>query len=394
MTDLYLGALGRGLFKKKNRGARHRAQVAQEWANIGVDIPGGTPWSLDAGGNPTGKDFFERGINALDELGYSGGLPGSDIAPEVQLMADAKAARRNLALARQGLSQGMNALQAGQETLSSYRQGGAAALTSGLFQSQADLSFRGALAQQQEAPDLMFRNDERRRKSAEAKAKNAALTSGLIGLAGTVLGAGLTAGAAINAGSPPPVALGLNFAGTQGNPNQYMEPIGPPGGNSVSQAGPGLAPRVGPPTAQQQAASDGGGGVNVQQWGQQAAGGAGVGGGGTIQSAGGPQGGGAGGPAPRPVPGPVPGPAPGGGKPQGAPGGGAGGPTAGPMRWNGVSMRGGDVSGAVGPTQIGLSQDLQLPADVMNAIFEQHRREPSTADIFDAMFWRLVGGAA
>src|SRR5574338_1289439 len=338
-------------------------------------------------------DFFNRGINALDELGYSGGLPGSDIAPEVQLMAEAKAARRNLALARQGLSQGMNALQAGQETLSSYRPGGAAALTSGLFQSQADLAFRGALAQQQEAPDLMFRYDERKQKSAEAKAKSAALTSGLISLAGTAIGAGLTAA---TGGAAAPVALGLSFGG-QGNPNQYPQPIGPPGSDSVSN--PGQPPQIGPPTAQQ--AAQGGGGQaagwnNVDFQGMYNAvqrGVSGGGGGGGIQSTGGPT---PGGPSPGPGAGaPQGAPGGGGGKPQAGPSGAPGGPTAGaPMRWNGVSMRGGDLSGAVGPAQIGRSQDLQLPADVMNAIFEQRRTEPSTADIFDAMFWQLVSGSA
>lgn len=350
MTDLLIGGALRGVFGS-GKGRRRRAQkVRSEWEALGLTPPG-------QGQDP--RAWFDSAVGGLDELGYSAGLPGSHIAPDVQYLAEARAARRNLALARQGLSQGMAALRQGTETLSSYRPGGAAALTSGLYQSQADLAFRGALAQQQEAPDLMFYYDKQVRQSAEDAAGRSALTSSIFGLAGTAVGAVLGGG---GGGSALGGLLGGATQQTPGGPGTNVYSRGLGGGQMVGQ---GLVPgqQHGPLTA----GSSGDGQPGMQ----------GLGGWQGPPQAPGPQGS-------------PPGPQTGRGTRKGVvpgPGAGAAGPAGG-----GAMARFGDTSAAVGPVQAGISADTGTPSDVMRALIwqEQAARTRSTADTFERLLAQLL----
>lgn len=115
-------------------------------------------------------------LEFLSELGYAPTLPGKNIAPLVQYLADRKAAERNLGLAEQATGlygqagqrfRDMGTLfRDAQSTFSAYRPGGAAELTSGIYSGQAQAlageaqalggQARSLYGQMTEAPDLMF----------------------------------------------------------------------------------------------------------------------------------------------------------------------------------------------------------------------------------------------
>ena len=203
---------------------------------------------------------YSQALNGVqfDQFGFTNQLPADLIAPEVQLRANQIAAQRNDRLLTEGTANAQLALRSGLGNLASYRPGGAAALLSPYYQQMASTYFQGAVARQQEAPDLMYRADERRQKRAEAQAKQAGLVNA-IGTVAAVAAAPFTGGASLAAlpalsqlgGSATPGGGGApapqSNPGSTTNPNLYPSPIGPP---TAQQAG-GQAPQIGPPTAQQ-----------------------------------------------------------------------------------------------------------------------------------------------
>ena len=257
------------------------------------------------------QNLADSGI--YDQFGNTNQIPAWQIAPDVQYGANVVAMRRNDMLAQQGGAQAQIALNNGLQNLSSYRPGGAAALLSPYYQQQANTYFQTAMARRADAPDLMFKYDEKVRNNANKAAKQAGLVSAIGGLAGTALGA-LTGGAfAPNLNPGQQQDQGTQQApGRYGQPNQYADPIGPPmaqgsaaGGGGMQQAPGGGQDMQGPYT------SGASGGPSP---GPQSSGGGGGGGGG-------PQTGG----GKRMAPGAAP--APGGAGPQGAPSGGGAPPT-------------------------------------------------------------------
>lgn len=289
---------------------------------------------------------YSQALNGVqfDEFGYTSQLPADLIAPEVQLRANQIASQRNDRLLKEGSANAALALQSGLGNLSSYRPGSAAALMSPYYQGLANNYFQSAVARQQEAPDLMFRYDERMQKRAAAHAKQAGLVQG-IGTLAAIAAAPFTGGASL-AAIPLAQAAGQAMApqgqnaATMGrtgvNPNQYGAPIGPPQAPGGQGQGGQQASQV------DQSAW---GAVDTQGWGRAASGG--VGGGRQMApGAGGAPGGGGGGPQAGPQGGGGPGAGP-----QGAPGGKGQGPQAGP------SGGGGGVSGfpASGPATAALA---------------------------------------
>src|SRR5690606_15015978 len=169
--------------------------------------------------NQDPEGFREAVMAGLDEFGYSPKLPGKYIAPDVQLAAENKVARRNDRLMREAIERGnvlfgdaKLAQRTGLGTLGAYRPGGAAEMTSGFYQSlantsvaQADFELRGAAARRTDAPDLMFRKYEDAKKKLEAAAKK----SGIANLVGTTIGT--VAGAYF--GGPAGASLGGALGG-------------------------------------------------------------------------------------------------------------------------------------------------------------------------------------
>lgn len=385
---VYEAALVAALGKKSGRSKSRPQRVRQEWIDLGFTPPEGTP---------NGRDWFEQNLNSdgLDELGYSAGLPGSHIAPDVQLMSEAKVARRNDQLAVTGMTQAQNFLSNASESMSVYRPGGAASLLSGLAEAQANTALQGNLARRTEAPNLMFRWEDKVRKSAEAKAKQGALVSSLAGLVGTVAGAAL--------GGPIGALVGANVGTTVGNQAGGGGTQTYPGGvGATVPGGTADATTQTPGSYTPAQAGTQPGGAQVQSGGTQTpGGGAPIYSQQTLPGPAKPGGkkmapGAGGGPAPGPGPGPGGGGAPGGGPAGGAPG---GQPQPQPAQSNGVSARGGDASLAADATQAGLAMDMGVPADAMDALFWEMSQTStlSTADIFDAelnhlMMTPILGG--
>ena len=161
--------------------------------------------------------------------------------------SDGSPASQNVEARNRYFQQAQDALMAGTDLFERYRPGGAASLASGLYQSQAQLSFN--IGTQQQAPDLLGnyrlqREDET--KHAAERAAKMQLALGIIqagaGVAGAALG-GIPSmpgpvqqpipGGPANAGVPP---------GTPGGPtNAGLPPIGP-GQAPGPSPGPGQTP--------------------------------------------------------------------------------------------------------------------------------------------------------
>lgn len=257
---------------------------------------------------------YSQALNGVqfDQFGFTNQLPADLIAPEVQLRANQIAAQRNDRLLTEGTANAQLALRSGLGNLASYRPGGAAALLSPYYQQMASTYFQGAVARQQEAPDLMFRYDERMQKRAEARAKQAGLVQAIGSLFGQAAGAiaGGAAGGASGAATGP-AAIGANVASSAASLPQQG------GGSAMSLGIPGAGGGgiVGQPVSAMQAGS-----------GQQFTGGQKQLAPGAAGPQGGPQGGGQG-----PQGAPQGGGGPGGPGPQGAPKSGSGAPPAGPV---------------------------------------------------------------
>lgn len=244
------------------------------------------------------QEYLAQFDQFFDENGqWNNLLPGERLAPQVQAIAERVNAGRNQQLLRDAISRGQGnfadaqgALNNGLQNLQTYRPGGAAAMTSGLYQSQAqssisqaDFGFRGAVAQQQSAPDLLNSTREK----AIADAKGAAEKAGLYQLGGAVIG-GAAAGFA--AGGPVGAVVGgvgagvASYAQNQGAGDRAAA-------QARSQMDPAMASNVMP----------GGGGGGLSPAPGVIRGGGGGGGGGGIPGGGG---GGSGGPAGGPGGGP------------------------------------------------------------------------------------------
>lgn len=296
-------------------------RVQSEWDRISNQ-----PGQFDSSGGPP-TNLADSGI--YDEFGYTNGLPGSHIAPDVQYGADQVVTRRNDQLMARGGQQAQAALNSGLENLQSFRPGGAAALLSPYYQSMANTYMQTAASRRTEAPNLMFRYDEKVRKSAEESAQKAGMIQGGLGLVGTALGALVSGGASL------PVSMALNAGGSQSTGNPALATQQPGLSNVDTSYGPQAAggqqtptpmPQQGPP--QQGGGFDRGGYPGT---GQKSYGGGGFGNARGPQAQGGPGGGGGGG---GPQGGPEGGGAPG-GPGAGAAGAGGGGmvryPAAGPV---------------------------------------------------------------
>ncbi|MBP9804292.1 MAG: hypothetical protein KBE22_05230 [Candidatus Accumulibacter sp.] len=291
--DPYSYAVSRLFGGKSGRSKSRPGRVQSEWDRISLQ-----PGQFDSSGGPP-TDLADSGI--YDEFGFTRGLPGSHIAPDVQYGAEQVVTRRNDQLMAMGGQQAAAALTSGVENVQRYRPGGAAAMLSGYYQGLANTYLTTASARRTETPNLMFRYDEKVRKSAEEAAQKAGLISAGSSLIGGVLGmlipgAGLAGPAAAVGGAVGGAMAGMQASNTTG----YSAPIGPP------QA----------PGAQ-------GGGIQQQGGGQQAQGGAGA-----------PQAG-------LPIGPPL--------GPQGAPAGGPQGPKTAPGR----GAPGGPSGGMQGPPQAG-----------------------------------------
>lgn len=365
----FVNAIGTGGGSEVSRmfgggGARRSRpnRVLQEWMQLGYD-----PAAFEeAGGtnnpnNPHDPRYSDTGFDGVfDEFGFTRGLPGSHIAPDVQLRANRIAMRRNDSLVQQGQSAATTVLNSGLENLQSYRPGGAEALLSPYYQSIAQIEFQGALERRADAPDLMFNYDKQQRKSAEKAAERAGYIGAIGQLAGTVLGGlagGAIAGRPSSAGGSGPLVPGgegvQTFAG--GQAGQLV-----PGGGRFTplQAGQSVV------------------GAFAAQAGQLLPGG---GGGKGIAPGGGPV---PGGPAPG---GPGGGPAPGGGgggggQPQGAPGGGGGGTFGPPV-------------GPIGmPATTAMATRFGVDPSILQAVLRRTSlRNPNIANEYSGRFALLLG---
>ena len=222
-------------------GSARNRRANNSWAQLGLRPPsdfghgaGKLGWDPNSrwGSREEMQAFYDQGMGALDEFGNSPFLPGSDIAPDVQHFANIKAMQRNDRLledaGRQGaefFGQGRGALQQGANTFQTYRPGGAAALTSGYFggiannyAQQAGFGLNVAQARQMDAPDLMFRYNEKTRHAAQRRARQAGELQAGVAIAGLVLGA-LTGGVGLAAvGGLAGGALGGGGGGGGGAP--------------------------------------------------------------------------------------------------------------------------------------------------------------------------------
>lgn len=175
----------------------------------------------------------------VDELGFTEKLPGAHQGPPTQFRSEKQVAQRNANLMKGAFGR----LGAGIDLLQSYRPGGAAALTSGLFQGQANV-LAGSRTQ---APDLLNYTrgaQAHRARKAARRGQKMALVGGLISAVGSVAGAavGGAPGAAIG-GAP-----GKAIAGAAGSTQEVYGQGGGPTGNIDT----GFQPI---PTAQAQIAS-------------------------------------------------------------------------------------------------------------------------------------------
>lgn len=349
LFDRVIRGITTGGLSEWTRGGSGRSRsrpgrVQSEWDRIS-----GYPGQFDSSGGPPGN-LADSGI--YDEFGFTRGLPGSHIAPDVQYGAEQVVTRRNDALMARGGQQAQAALSSGVENLQAYRPGAAAALLSPYYQSAAQAYLTTAAARRTDAPNLMFRYDEKVRKSAEESARNAGYVSGLAGLAGTVLGA-LTGG-----GFSPSLAINQAPSGDANagmvaqNATGYGAPIGPPQAGSQQLQGGGGPPQsqgmIGPPQA-------GAGGLSAPGGGRKQLGGG---------FGGSPAGGGGGGGQPGAGPQTGPGTAPGRG---GGGGGGGGGAGAAGMAGGGGMTR----YPADGPATDFLAQSYGADPGLLSAVLSQ-----------------------
>ena len=220
------------------------------------------------------------GSGIYDELGYTRGLPGEAIGPDVQYGSGVVVGHRNDQLMATGGAQAQAALKSGLQNLQTYRPGGAAALLSGYYQDMAQTYLTTASARRTEAPNLMFRYDERQRARAEKAASKAAAINGIgkvLGTIAAVAAAPATGGASLMAlptmaggggtqtypggvgatvpgggGSPSAIVPGMTGAGGPGEPqvvggsSKGGPSAGPPGGGGgTKQVAPGAIPGQG-----------------------------------------------------------------------------------------------------------------------------------------------------
>jgi len=287
--------------------------MATDWTKVGNDLKN-TGVTVD--------QVQSGDTSGLDDLGFSQSLPKGHAGPRVQFLSEKKVAQRNANLMRGAFGR----LGAGLDLLQSYRPGGAAALSSGMFQQQANVLANSRT----QAPDLMYFTRgaiAHRARKASKRAGQMNLLAGAIQAAGTALGGaagGAAAGALTSAagmtgqpaqpgapdpygqqGAPPP-AVGGAVGGAQeagpaqaagavepgtggtpgapgletllrgvpgndplGDPNQYQDPVGPKTQAGVGQAqldpGGGGGAAGGPQPAQGAMGMDGGGGGSMLQ---------------------------------------------------------------------------------------------------------------------------------
>lgn len=232
-----------------SRGGRGRSnsrpgRTLAEWEAMGFD----STQYQDAGGarnpnNPYDPRYNLDSIGIYDDRGDVRGLPGYHIAPDVQLGHEIAVGRFNDRLAARAGQQAQAALQSGIANLQAYRPGGAAAMLSGLYQGRAQAAFTTAQMRRREPLNLMFRYDERVRKSAERQTKTAGIINTIGSLVGTVAGAAIGGGAI---GIRPNINIG---AGSSGAPGSEAESLSAgPTGQSIGDPGPDgfIGPMPGP----------------------------------------------------------------------------------------------------------------------------------------------------
>lgn len=170
--------------------------------------------------------LFSNRPQQVDELGYTEQLPGHVSGPELQHISSRTVGRRNAQLMRDALG----TLKGGLGNLRSYRPGGAAAMSSGLYQNMAQVLQNSRTY----APDIVSPGQyEYARKRARRKAKQAR-SRGRIGAGARLLATG--AGAAIGASMGMPM-LGAQIGGIVGGGLQEGITAGDESGQQPSAPG-------------------------------------------------------------------------------------------------------------------------------------------------------------
>lgn len=199
--------------------------------------------------------YDDQGNLILDEQGYTPVMPGRYVARAAQYESERFVAKRNAQIRADAL----HALKGGLGLLSSYRPGGAAALTSPYFANMANVLMNSQI----ETPDLLANV----RRAAQASAAKRARTAQALQIAGTAVGAifGGPAGAAIGG------ALG-SAAAPAAVPSSVTEPASASdayGGGPGMVADPGTSGGVpgtsAPPSVLGEPATMGGAGAGQQQ---------------------------------------------------------------------------------------------------------------------------------
>lgn len=171
----------------------------------------------------------------VDELGFTEKLPGPHQGPPTQFRSEKQVAQRNANLMKGAFGR----LGAGMDLLQSYRPGGAAAMTSGLFQGQANI-LAGSRTQ---APDLLNYTrgaQAHRARKAAKRGQKMALIGGLIQGAGTVAGAAVGGAPGAAAGGAPGKAMVDAAAQTASVPAAEM-PFPQTAGTAQAQIAPSPA---------------------------------------------------------------------------------------------------------------------------------------------------------
>lgn len=316
------------------------------------------------------EDRMHGEMDRYGELGRGGHptgrfLPGSEIAPHMQMQAERAAFERNEGLMREAFG----TLRGGLNEMGTYRPGGLSAMQSPYYSNMAQT----LLAGREEAPDLMHEV----RKDAARKARKAAGKAGALSFAGKAIGT-------IAAIAAAPVTGGASLMALPATLGQFGQApgSGAPAGDGLGQLGPGVGfPEVnfdkggsGQPGGFQTGGGFGGDGAPGQQQGGQDGGGFQTGGG--FGGGPGPQ---MGGPGNQDV---------------GTGSGGAGGVGGGPGSAGGV---GGGVSGgeggAAGPAVGGGGVDLGAEAFTsMGAAATIGARTGIPSDTIAAMAYEASGG--
>lgn len=203
----------------------------------GGDAPQGRQGDWDTGkwgvqGVDRDVSPYQPGAPGWDAQGFpEGRMPIGDYAFDWQHEAERRAQQRRDSLwgdANQALQHGMDLFQ-------SYRQGGSAALASGLFQSQANLL--GTQAQTIQAPDLLSRYRAEEQRNADEDRQRAERLGMAMALGGAALGA---AGGGLGSASLTGLGAGMSAAGGAVSAGQQQG-----GGQTVGAGGVAASPAGG-----------------------------------------------------------------------------------------------------------------------------------------------------